>query len=123
MVLHVLSLYTPLEFQFHSMKLGLEVNVCSQFYLIASLMSFFLVPLPGPLHHEYHGELFEILALVLHLVLLLPVISPYSVFSSLTLQQQLCANIFLSHMKDCNVIQILTSWTSGCADSPLSQHQ
>lgn len=41
MVLYVWIFYSPLEFQFHAMKLGLEFHVCFEFHLLASLPSCF----------------------------------------------------------------------------------
>ena len=42
-MLYIWSLYTPLEFQFHAIRLDLEVDICFKFNLLASLMSFFLL--------------------------------------------------------------------------------
>lgn len=52
MIFCVWSLYTSLEFQFHAVKLGLEVEVCFDFFLLVFSMSFFLVARIGPLHHD-----------------------------------------------------------------------
>ena len=98
MFLHIWSPYTSLEFQFCVMKLGLEVDICFEFYLFASLMSLFLEASTGHLHLEYHGEFFELLVMVLHLVLL-RVFLTYSGFSLLPLKQPCCADIFLSHLE------------------------
>ena len=82
MVFCVWSLYDiPLEFEFHALglglKLGLEVKVCFQFYLLASLTSFFLLTLIGPHQHEYHEEFLEVPVIVLHLV---PLLCPFILF-------------------------------------------
>lgn len=63
---------TPLEFQLHAMKLGSGVDVCFKFCLLSSLMSCFLVVSKGPLHPKYHDEVFTVLVMVLHLILILP---------------------------------------------------
>ena len=42
-LLYFWSLYTSLEFQFHAIKLDLEVDICFKFNLLASLMNFFLL--------------------------------------------------------------------------------
>lgn len=77
------SLYTLLEFDFHVVKLGLKLEVYFQFSLLACLMSFFLVVLTGPHHHEYHDEFLEVPVMVLHLVLLCGVLT-YLGFSFLS---------------------------------------
>ena len=56
--------------------------MCFEFYLLASLMSFFLVALMGPCHCEYHTEFFEVPAVVLYLVVLHDILT-YSGFSLL----------------------------------------
>lgn len=47
------SLCSPLEFGFHVVELGLELEVYFPFSLLASLMSFFLVAFTRPVYHEY----------------------------------------------------------------------
>ena len=96
MVLCVCSLYIPLQFQFCVRKLGLEVDVCFEFYLLAFLMGFFPVVLMG-LHREYHGEFFQVPTTSFHLVVLLPVIFTCSGFVLLLLQH--CTDVALSHLE------------------------
>lgn len=66
-------------------------------FLFAPLVSFSLVTLTGPLHHEYHGAFFEVPVMVLHLVLM-NVILTYLGYFFIPLQYQHSA-VFLSHFK------------------------
>ena len=88
-------------------KLGLKLEVYFQFSLLASLMSFFLVVLTGPLHHEYHDEFLEMPVMVLHLVLLCVVLA-YLGFSFLSFAI-IAVPLFSSPiLTDDDVILILT---------------
>ena len=100
------SLYTPLEFDFHVVKLGLELEVYCQFCFLASLMSFFLVVLTGSHHHEYHDEFFEVPVMVLDLVLLCVVLTCLG-FSFLSFNISLVL-FSCPVLTDGNVIRILT---------------
>ena len=73
------------------------MSVLNSIYF-ASLMTFFLVALTGPLY-KYHGEFFEVPVIVLHLVLLLYDILTYSGFSLLPLQHQHGADVFLFYLE------------------------
>ena len=84
-------------------------DVYFEFYLPASLMSFFPVALLGPLHHDNPGVFFKVPAMLLHLILLLSVVLTCLGFSLLFLQHQYGA-FFCSFLSDYNVMVFSKSW-------------
>lgn len=101
------SLCSPLEFGFHVVELGLELEVYFPFSLLASLMSFFLAVLTGSHHREYHEEFLEVPVMVLHLVLLCVVLT-CSGFSLLSFNISVVLLFSCRILTDGNVIRILT---------------
>ena len=82
------------------------MSVLNSVYLLASLMSFFLVVLTGSHHHEYHDEFFEVPVMVLDLVLLCVVLTCLG-FSFLSFNISLVL-FSCPVLTDGNVIRILT---------------